>query len=102
MTALQDIFDLLMAQRRVRQSSYIRHQNWHSDGQEGLQGEHAAVLLMKETLTISSSNQIVAQYAVTTAPLASAEHRRSGHPGHPGHPGRQRHTRVRSGHSEDQ
>jgi hypothetical protein len=65
---MQDIFDLLMAERRVRQSGYIRYQNWHIYGQEGLHGEQAAVLLMKETLTIAYSSQIVAQYAVTTAP----------------------------------
>lgn len=65
---MQDIFDLLMAERRVRQSGYIRYQNWHIYGQEGLQGEHAAVLLMKETLSITYSSQIVAQYAVTTTP----------------------------------
>jgi hypothetical protein len=57
-----------MAERWVRQSGYIRYQNWHVYGQEGLQGERAAVLLMKETLTIAYSGQIVAQYVVTTAP----------------------------------
>jgi putative transposase len=65
---MQDIFDLLMAERRVRPSGYIRYQNWHIYGQEGLQGEHAAVLLMKETLSITYSSQIIAQYAVTTTP----------------------------------
>lgn len=57
-----------MAQRRVRQSGYIRYHNWHLYSQEGLQGERAAVLLTKETLTIAYSNQIVAHYAVTTVP----------------------------------
>jgi hypothetical protein len=65
---LHDIFELLLAQRRVRPSGYIRYQNWHVYGQEGLQGERAAVLLMKETLTIAYSGQIVAHYEVTTAP----------------------------------
>jgi hypothetical protein len=65
---LQAIFELLMAERRVRQGGYIRYQNWHVYGQERLHGERAAVLLMKETLSIAYSSQIVAHYRVATAP----------------------------------
>jgi hypothetical protein len=65
---LQDIFELLLAQRRVRHGGYIRYQNWHVYGQERLHGERAAVLLMKETLSIAYSSQIVAHYHVVTAP----------------------------------
>lgn len=65
---LRDIFDLLMAQRRVRQSGYIRYQNWHLYSQEGLDGQQTGVLLMKETLTIAYASQIVSQYQVTSSP----------------------------------
>lgn len=65
---LQDIFELLMHERRVRQSGYIRYANWHIYGQEGLGGQRAGVLLMKETLTIAYGSQMLAQYQVTSAP----------------------------------
>lgn len=65
---LQDIFDLLMANRTFRPNGYIRYQNWHVYGQERLYGERAAVLLMKETLTIAYKSQVVARYGITASP----------------------------------
>jgi hypothetical protein len=79
---LHDIFELLMAQRQIRPSGYIRYQNWHVYGQQGLDSENAGVLLMKETLTIAYGSQIISQYQVTSAPdghgrrtIASAQER---------------------------
>jgi hypothetical protein len=65
---LHDLFELLMAQRRIRPSGYIRYQNWHLYGQQGLDGKNAGVLLMKETLTIAYGSQIVSQYEVASTP----------------------------------
>jgi hypothetical protein len=55
---LRDIFAMLMAQRTLRPNGYIRYQNGHLYGQEGLTGKRAGVLLMKETLTITYSAQL--------------------------------------------
>jgi putative transposase len=65
---LSEIFELLYGKRTIDRSGYIRYQRWRLYSDEGLVGEQAAVWLMKETLTVTHSEQPVAQYAVDFGP----------------------------------
>jgi hypothetical protein len=64
---LQAVFALLLAQRKVDRSGYIRYDGWRVYGEEGLSGQRAGVWLAKETrtLTLTYAMQPVAQYDVT-------------------------------------
>jgi hypothetical protein len=67
---LQQLFEMLLAQRKVDAQGYIRYHHWRMYGDEGLAGAQAGVWLAKETrtLTLAYDALPVAQYAVTFAP----------------------------------
>jgi DDE superfamily endonuclease len=71
---LQEVFALLLAQRTVDRSGYIRYDGWRVYGEEGLSGQRAGVWLAKETrtLTLSYAMQPVAQYDVTFGPASGS------------------------------
>jgi putative transposase len=66
---LQQLFEMLLAQRTVDAQGYIRYHHWRVYGDEGLAGTQASVWLGKETrtLTLAYDGAPLAQYAVTFA-----------------------------------
>src|SRR5262249_30067616 len=66
---LQDVFQLLLAQRTVDRAGSIRYHNWRVYDEERLAGTRASVWLAKETRTLTLAHEMrpVAQYAVTFA-----------------------------------
>jgi hypothetical protein len=65
---LSEVFNLLYGARTIDRFGYIRYQRWRLYSDEGLVGKPAAVWLMKETLTVTHSEQPVAQYTVAFGP----------------------------------
>lgn len=54
---LRQVLDLIYGTRPIRQSGYIRFQNWRIYGDEGLAGQKASVWVMKETHSLTSVHE---------------------------------------------
>ena len=56
------------ADRRLDNAGYVRYRRWRIYGERGLAGEHAAVWLFGETLTLAYTDTALAQYKVSYEP----------------------------------
>jgi transposase InsO family protein len=56
------------ADRRLDKAGYVRYRRWRIYGERGLAGEHAAVWLFGETVTLEYADTALAQYKVEYEP----------------------------------